>query len=79
MFLRIFSIVFPVFAIVGVGYLYSRWRRPDMTAANQLNMAVLLPALIFGVLSGKDFNIGQYGPLALAALVMIGNFGAFAL
>jgi hypothetical protein len=78
MILRIFSIVFPVFAIVGVGYLYSRWRRPDMTAANQLNMAVLLPALIFGVLSGKDFNLREYGPLALAALAVVLGSGLLA-
>lgn len=74
MLLRIFGIVFPVFAIVGVGYLYSRWRRPDMHAANQINMTVLLPALIFSVLSGKDFDIGQYGTIALAgALVVLGS------
>ena len=74
MLLRILGIVFPVFAVVGVGYLYSRWRRPDMNAANQLNMAVLLPALIFSVLSGKNFNIGQYGAIALAAaLVVLGS------
>jgi len=74
MLLRIFTIVFPVFAIVGIGYLYGRFRRPDLTAANQINMAVLLPALIFSVLSGKNFQIGQYGMLAAAAtLVVLGS------
>jgi predicted permease len=74
MLLRIFTIVFPVFAIVGIGYLYGRFRRIDLTAANQINMAVLLPALIFSVLSGKNFQIGQYGALAAgAALVMLGS------
>jgi len=78
MLLRIFGIVFPVFAIVAVGYVYSRWRRPNMTAANQLNMAVLLPALIFGVLSGKDFNLGQYGALALGGLAVVLGSGLLA-
>jgi malate permease and related proteins len=78
MLLRIFGIVFPVFAVVGVGYLYSRWRHPDMGAANQLNMTVLLPALIFGVLSGKDFNISQYGTVALAAAVVVLGSGLLA-
>jgi predicted permease len=74
MLLRIFTIVFPVFAIVGIGYLYGRFRRIDLTAANQINMAVLLPALIFSVLSAKNFQIGQYGMLATgAALVMLGS------
>ena len=79
MLLRIFGIVFPVFGIVAVGYLYGRWRRPDMTAANQLNMTVLMPALIFGVLSGKDFNIGQYGALAVAAALVVLGSGLLAL
>jgi len=79
MILRIFGIVFPVFAIVAVGYLYARVRRPDMTAANQLNMSVLLPALIFGVLSAKDFRIDQYGWLALAAALVVLGSGLLAL
>jgi len=72
--IRLISIIFPVFAIVAVGYLYSRWRQPDMTSANQINMTVLLPALIFYVLSGKDFQLAEYGWLALgAAAIMLGS------
>src|SRR3989344_6116428 len=69
---RLFSIVFPFFAIVAVGYLYSRWRQPDMTSANKINMTILLPALIFHVLSGKDFQLAKYGwlPLGAAAIVL---------
>jgi hypothetical protein len=71
---RLFNIVFPIFSIVAVGYLYSRWRRPDMTAANQINMTVLLPALVFNILSDKDFHLGEYGQLALgAAAVVLGS------
>lgn len=74
MLLRILGIVFPVFAIVAVGYVYGRFRRPDMTAANQLNMSVLLPALIFSVLSSKDFNLNAFGALAAgAAAVVLGS------
>ncbi len=78
MLLRIFSIIFPVFAIIGLGYVYGRWRRPDLTSANQINMLVLLPALIFDVLSDKDFHLQQYGPLALAALVVVLGSGLIA-
>jgi len=77
--LRLFGIVSPVFAIVAVGYVYGRWRRPDMTAANQINMTVLLPALLFHVLSGKDFHIGAYGPLALGGIAVILGSGLLAL
>jgi len=76
---RLFSIVFPIFAIVAVGYLYSRWRQPDMTSANQINMTVLLPALIFHVLSGKDFQLAEYGWLALGAAAIVLGSGLLAL
>jgi len=77
--IRLIGIIFPVFAIVAAGYLYSRWRRPDMTAANHINMTVLLPALIFHVLSGKDFQPAEYGPLALGGLAVILGSGLLAL
>ncbi len=76
---RLFSIVFPVFAIVAVGYLYSRWRRPDMTAANQINMTILLPALLFHVLSGKDFRLVEFGWLALGCLAIVLGSGLLAI
>jgi len=75
---RLFSIVFPIFAIVAVGYLYSRWRQPDMTSANQINMTILLPALIFHVLSGKDFQLAEYGWLALGAAAIVLGSGLLA-
>lgn len=59
MILRILSIVFPIFLIVIVGYLYGRKHRPDMTAANKLNMEVFLPALIFSALAGKSFTLSD--------------------
>jgi hypothetical protein len=77
--IRLFGIIFPVFAIVAVGYLYSRWRQPDMTAANHINMTVLLPALIFHVLSGKDFQLDAYGWLALGGVVVVLGSGLLAL
>lgn len=74
MVLRIVGIVFPVFAIVAVGYVYGRLRRPDLGAVNQLNMTVLLPALIFSVLASRDFRLAEFGLLAGAAtLVVLGS------
>ncbi|ROR32863.1 AEC family transporter [Inmirania thermothiophila] len=77
--LRILEIVFPLFAIVGAGYLYGRLKRPDMTFANQLNMDVFVPALLFGVLAGKDFDPGAYGPLALGGFAVVLGSGLLAL
>lgn len=74
MFLRIFSIIFPVFAIAFIGYLYGRYKRPDMALANQLNMDLFVPALVFGALASKSFDLEAYRALAgAAALVVLGS------
>lgn len=77
--IRILGIVFPVFAIVAAGFVYGRIRRPDLTNVNQLNMDVLLPALLFSVLSSESFDLAAYGWLALGATLVILGSGLLAL
>ncbi len=79
MFYQILSIVAPVFGLVLVGWLYARRHGPDMSAANRMNLDVFIPALIFDVLSGKDFQIGLYLDLALGALLVVLGSGLVAL
>lgn len=76
---RIFSIIFPIFAIVAIGYVYGRLKRPDITFANQLNMDVFVPALLFSVLASKDFELGAYQQLAIGALAVVLASGLLAL
>lgn len=78
MFLRIVSIVFPIFIIVMIGFAYGRKRLPDMTAANQLNMAVFLPALIFSALAGKIFNLADNVQIAIGGAVVVLGSGLLA-
>lgn len=78
MLIRILSIVFPLFAIVGVGYAYGRRMRPDMGFANQLNMDVFVPALVFAALANKSFDVTAYQGLALGGLLLILGSGALA-
>jgi predicted permease len=72
--LRILAIVFPVFAIIGLGWWYGRAKRPDLGAVNQISMDVLVPALVFAALASKDFDFARYAPLAAGgALVILGS------
>jgi len=71
MLLRIVAIIFPVFAIVAVGYFYARRKAPDMSFANQLNMDVFVPALVFAALAGKSFDLTAYWPLAAGGLAVV--------
>ncbi|MDO8958159.1 MAG: AEC family transporter [Rhodocyclaceae bacterium] len=78
MLFRIFSIVFPIFAIIAAGWLYARYRQSqgglDMAFANQLNMDIFVPALVFAALATKSFDLAAYDQLALGALgVMFGS------
>jgi predicted permease len=73
--IRIVGIVFPIFAIIGAGFAYARWKRAhggiDMSFANQLNMDVFVPALVFAALASKSFDIGTYWKLAVGALIVV--------
>ncbi len=76
--LRILSIVFPVFAIIGIGYLYGRIKRPDIGVTNQISMDVLVPALVFAALASKDFDFAHYWQLALGGAGVILGSGLLA-
>ncbi|MES9935440.1 MAG: AEC family transporter [Sedimenticola sp.] len=75
---QIISIVFPIFAIVLVGFIYARRHAPDMAAANKVTIDIFIPALIFDVLSGKDFNLIEYQALAVGAAAIILGSGIIA-
>jgi predicted permease len=71
---RIVAVVFPIFSIVALGYIYSRYYRPDMSTGNRINMDVFTPALIFDIMSASDFELASYVSLAGAgSLVILGS------
>ena len=78
MLLRIVSIIFPLFAIVLAGWLYGRRHRPDMALANQLNMDVFVPALVFAALAGKSFDLLSYQALAVGGIAVVLGSGLLA-
>lgn len=75
---QIFGIIFPVFAIAATGWAYGRWKQPDMAFANQLNMDVFIPALVFHALSSRDFSIAAYQHLFYGALAVVLGAGLLA-
>lgn len=68
---QVIGIVFPVFAIVLVGYVYGRWHRPDLAAVNRINIDVFVPALIFAVLAGKPIDLADYQWLLLGGAFVV--------
>lgn len=78
LFVRITAILFPILAIVAAGYFYGRRHKPEMAVANRLNMDVFVPALVFGAMAGKSFDLAVFGPLATGALAVVLGSGLIA-
>ncbi len=78
MFLRIVTILSPMLAIVLVGYLYGRIRRPDMAFANQITMDVFVPALVLSALANKTFALTANIPMVIGGTVVIVGSGMVA-
>jgi predicted permease len=73
---RIVEILFPLFALVALGYVVGKRHRPELSGANRLNMDVFSPALVFAALAGQHVDVAAYLPLVLAALVLMLGSGA---
>ena len=57
--------------VVMIGYIYGRWRKPDMSEINKLCMELLVPILIFSVLAGKNVQLEEYVALAFGVACII--------
>jgi len=68
---RVFLTVSPLVVIVLIGFLYARKVDSDMSVANRVNMDIFLPALIFAVMSSKEFDISTYATLAAGSFAMV--------
>ena len=75
---RIVAVIFPIFSIVTIGYVYSRFYRPDLSTGNRINMDLFTPALIFDIMSASDFSLANYVGLAGAGLLVILGSGLIA-
>ena len=69
--LRIFSIIFPVFACTGLGAAYGYRYRPDMRVVNRLNMDFFAPFLVFWALVNQPFDFPAYRDLAIGGVAAV--------
>ncbi|MGF1753037.1 AEC family transporter [Vibrio makurazakiensis] len=70
MFEQVVSILFPVFALAGVGFVIGKWLKPDFRPINRINMDVCIPALVFASLTTMPLDTEQL-PLIYASLVAV--------
>jgi predicted permease len=75
---RILGSVIPVLIVVLIGYAYGRWRKPNMSTINQVNMELFVPMLIFSVLASKSVDLTEFLPLTLGTIAIILGSGLIA-
>ena len=74
MFSQILQVTLPVFGIAALGYLYGRLNGSDMESANNINMNLFVPALLFYVLSEKIPDSPEWQSIAWGtAIIVIGS------
>jgi predicted permease len=78
MFVRILGIFLPVLSVVVLGWLYAARVKPDLGWVNRINLAVLLPALIFSALASKDFELKSNLPLIAGSIGVVVGSGLLA-
>ncbi|MBZ5485965.1 AEC family transporter [Halomonas aquamarina] len=71
---HILATLLPVFLIAGSGALYGRFRTPDISSLNTLNMELFVPLLVFAVLADRQAPLADYAWLGFAgAAVVLGS------
>ena len=68
---KVFSIVFPVFFLIGLGYLFGRLKKIDLGALTEVIIYVASPALTFSALAKSDLSPRMMGFIPLAAILII--------
>lgn len=70
-FLHVLSIVFPVFSIIGLGYLFARLRRIDLEPLIEVLLYITIPALIISSLIKRGLIFGELFIVSISALGVV--------
>jgi hypothetical protein len=69
--MEILGIVLPTFLTVGLGFIFGRWRKPDMTPVVDVAMYICVPALAFTSMLGGPVDLSSAARLWGAALIIL--------
>ena len=77
-FLEVFSIVFPVFSIIGVGYLFAARRKFSLEPLVDTLLYLTIPALVVSSLIEKKIDLAEFGVVSCAAVTVVLSTGILA-
>ncbi|MBW7957734.1 MAG: AEC family transporter [Deltaproteobacteria bacterium] len=75
---KVLSIVFPVFSIIGLGYLFASFRKISLEPIIDVLLYLTIPALVVSSLSHKKLVIADLAVVSLSALVVVLGTGVLA-
>ncbi|MBE7416084.1 MAG: AEC family transporter [Deltaproteobacteria bacterium] len=75
---KVLSIVFPVFSIIGLGYLFASFRKISLEPIIDVLLYLTIPALVISSLSHRKLVLTDLAVVSFSALVVVLGTGALA-
>lgn len=76
--LKVLSVVFPVFCIIGLGYAFARFKKISLEPVIEILLYLTIPALVISSLSRKKLIFDDLATVSVAALIVVLGTGALA-
>ncbi len=73
--LKVLSIVFPVFFTIGLGFLFARFKKIDISPVIDILLYLTIPALVISSLSQKKFLVSELAIVAVSVTVVVLSCG----
>ncbi|MFQ5585645.1 MAG: hypothetical protein ACE5GF_02305, partial [Thermodesulfobacteriota bacterium] len=70
-FVDVFAIVFPVFCIIGLGYLFAAFKKISLEPLVETLLYLTIPSLVISSLIKKPILLSEFGVVSLAALTVV--------
>lgn len=77
--LRVANVLIPVFALIVIGFIYAKRYAADVRVANEMNMRIFVPALVFDAVTQKSFDISAHPWLLVAGVVVVVGSGVLSI
>ncbi len=69
--LKVLSVVFPVFCIIGLGYLFANFKKISLEPIIEILLYLTIPALVISSLSRKPIVTGDLAIVAVSASIVV--------
>jgi len=76
--IKVLSVVFPVFCIIGLGYVFARFRKISLEPIIDILLYLTIPALVISSLSHKKLVLDDLAIVALSAAIVVVGTGVMA-